>query len=57
MARLNFEEEDPRVELYRTAIQDARYVLNAYQLSAPAEAWETIHKILFDPKLRITTAS
>ena len=37
---------------YRTAVKDARYILNHYRHPYPTEAWDTINKILNDPKLK-----
>ena len=47
-------EEDPRIELYRTALQDVRYILETYGAQHPAEAWETIRKIVYNKKLKIS---
>lgn len=37
---------------YKTAIKDARYILNHYKHPYPAEAWETIRRILNNPILK-----
>jgi hypothetical protein len=37
---------------YKQAVMDARYIFNTYKDKCPAEAWETLHKILFNKKLK-----
>ena len=44
--------EDANVELYKVTIRDARYIMNRYKAPYPEEAWETIRKLLYNPKLK-----
>jgi hypothetical protein len=37
---------------YKQAVMDARYIFNTYKDKCPAEAWETLHKILFNKSLK-----
>ena len=37
---------------YKIAVKDARYILNHYRHPYPNEAWDTLIKILHDPKLK-----
>lgn len=43
---------ETKLEAYRLAIQDAQHVFNAYGKAYPAEAWETLRRIIFDKKLK-----
>ena len=40
------------LQYYKIAVKDARYILNHYRHPYSAEAWDTIMKILNDPKLK-----
>jgi len=45
--------ESNKLENYRLAIKDMRHVFLTYKDKCPAEAWETLKKILFNnPNLR-----
>ncbi len=44
--------EDTRLDTYKTALKDARHIFNTYKNSHPDEAWECLHKILFNPALK-----
>lgn len=44
--------EDTKLEVYKIAINDARYIFNQYKDTYPAEAWETLRKIIFNPNLK-----
>lgn len=46
------EGKETRLENYRLAIKDARHVFTTYKDKFPAEAWETIRKIIFSDKLK-----
>ncbi len=37
---------------YKQAVKDARYIFNHYREQCPLEAWDTLRKILFNPKLK-----
>ena len=45
-------EEGELLEAYQTAVGDVRYILNQYSTEYPAEAFETIRKIVYDRKLK-----
>ena len=45
-------ERKEKLELYKTAVNDARYIFNTYKDNHPAEAWETLRKILFNKSLK-----
>lgn len=44
--------EENRLEAYKLAIKDARHIFSTYKDAHPAEAWETIRKIIFNPALK-----
>ena len=44
--------EEPQLEALRTALKDARYVFEKYRDTHPQEAWETLRRILFNPKIK-----
>jgi homoserine dehydrogenase len=46
------ERKEETLERLRNAIKDAKHVFTTYKDSLPEEAWETIRKIIFDPKLK-----
>lgn len=44
--------EEPQLEALKTALKDARYVFEKYKGTHPQEAWETLRRILFNPKIK-----
>jgi len=45
--------ESEQLKQYKQTVQDIRYILRTYQREHPKEAWETIRKLVNDPKLRL----
>lgn len=43
---------EAKLELYKLAIKDAQHIFNTYKNSHPDEAWDTIRRIIFNPKLK-----
>ena len=48
--------DENQLKRYKQAIKDARYIFRTYRKRHPDEAWETIRKIIHDPKLRATAS-
>ncbi len=44
--------ESTRLENYKLAIKDAQHIFTTYKNSHPAEAWECLRKIIFNPTLK-----
>ena len=43
---------EAKLELYKLAIKDAQHIFNTYKNTHPNEAWDTIRRIIFNPKLK-----
>lgn len=46
------ERKEEQLELLKTALKDARYVFETYRAVYAEEAWETLRRILFNPKIK-----
>ena len=40
------------LDIYHTAVKDVRYIIRQYRDRAPEDAWQTILKIVNDPKVK-----
>ena len=47
--------KDEQLKRYKQTVADIRYIYRTYKRAHPDEAWETIRKLVNDPKLHLRT--
>lgn len=47
--------EKEQLRRYKACVADIKYIIRQYQVPAPDAAWDTIKRLVHDPKLRLKT--